>query len=171
MAVAAGPASRRNVLSAAGAALWLSACGFELRRAPDLGFRTVQLKGFAARSPLANELRMNINASRTTLVVDTAGEAQVVLEALRDTREKSVVASTAAGQVREVQLRSRFNFRLRSAAGKELIAPREILLSRDMSYSETIALAKEQEEGALYRAMQSDIVSQVMRRLAAVTAL
>jgi LPS-assembly lipoprotein len=44
-----------------------------------------------------------------------------------------------------------------------------ILLSRDMSYSETAALAKEQEENLLYRAMQSDIVAQVMRRLASVS--
>ncbi len=166
-----GLMSRRTALLAAGSTALLAACGFELRRAPDLGFRTIQLKGFAERSPLADELRMNINASRTTLVVDAAGQAQVILEALTDTREKSVVASTAAGQVREVQLRARFSFRLNTPAGKELLTPREILLSRDMSYSETIALAKEQEEAALYRAMQTDIVSQVMRRLAVVTAI
>lgn len=162
---------QRRTLLAAGASLGLAACGFELRRAPALNFRTVQLKGFAERSPLAEELKMNIDASQTTLVVESTAQAQVVLEALSDAREKSVVASTAAGQVREVQLRSRFNFRLRTPGGKELIPPREILLSRDMSYSETIALAKEQEEAALYRAMQSDIVAQVMRRLAAVASL
>ena len=33
----------------------------------------------------------------------------------------------------------------------------------------TNALAKEQEEAILYRAMQSDIVDQVLRQLAAVT--
>lgn len=164
---ARGP-RRRSLLVATPAALLLAACGFELRRAPALNFRTVQLRGFAERSPLAEELRMNIDASQTTIVVESAAQAQVVLEMVTDAREKSVVASTAAGQVREVQLRARFNFRLRRVNGAELIAPREILLSRDMSYSETIALAKEQEEAALYRAMQSDIVAQVMRRLAAV---
>ena len=95
----------------------------------------------------------------------------MVLEALADARERSVVASTAAGQVRELQLRARLNFRLRTPAGKELIPATEILLSRDMSYSETVALAKEQEEAQLFRAMQSDIVAQVMRRLAAVQSL
>jgi LPS-assembly lipoprotein len=70
-----------------------------------------------------------------------------------------------------VQVRARLNFRLRTPAGKVLIAPTEIALSRDMSYSESVALAKEQEEALLYRAMQTDIVSQVMRRLAAVTSL
>jgi LPS-assembly lipoprotein len=61
-------------------------------------------------------------------------------------------------------------FRLVRPDGQELIAPSEIVQSRDMSYSETAALAKEQEEATLYRAMQSDIVAQVMRRLAAVPA-
>ena len=161
--------TRRSVVAALAGGL--SACGFELKRAPEMHFKTVQLVGFAARSPMADELRMNINASTTTIVVDTAAQAQVVLEALTDAREKSVVASTAAGQVTEFQLRLRFRFRLRTVAGKELIPPAEILQSRDMSYTETQALGKEIEEANLFRSMQTDIVSQVMRRLASVRVL
>ena len=156
---------RRRALLAAPAALWVSACGFELRRAPELRFRTIQLVGFKPRSPIAEELEASINASATTTVVESAAKAEVVLEALGDAREKSVVASTSAGQVREFQLRSRFSFQLRTPARKELIPPSEILLTRDLSYSESVALAKEQEEAFLYRAMQSDIVAQVLRRL------
>ncbi len=152
-----------------GTAALLAGCGFELRRAPELRFRTLALRGFAPKSPLAAELKHNVDASRTTQVVESPAQAQVVLESLADTREKSVVASTAVGQVREVQLRARFHFRLRTPQGRELIPDTEILLSRDMSYSETAALAKEQEEALLYRAMQSDIVAQVMRRLASVS--
>ena len=158
---------RRNVLAAlvAGA---VAGCGFELKRAPELRFRTVQLVGFPARSPLAAELRSSIDASTTTKVVDSAAQAQVVLEAIADSREKGVVASTGAGQVTEFQLRARFRFRLRTIGGKELIPSTEIVQSRDMSYTERAALGKEQEEATLYRAMQTDIVSQVMRRLASV---
>jgi LPS-assembly lipoprotein len=158
---------RRHFIAASGA-LALVGCGFELRRAPELHFHSIALAGFAARSPLAEELRQNINASRTTQVVESLGQAQVVLDAISDARERGVVASTAAGQVRELQLRTRFVFKLRSASGRELIPPTELLLSRDMSYSESVALAKEEEEALLFRIMQSDIVSQVMRRLAAV---
>ena len=143
--------SRRRLLALGLAPLSLAGCGFELRRAP--------------------ELRQNINASKTTQVVEATSQAQVVLEATVDTREKSVVASTAAGQVRELQLRTRLEFRLRTLSGRELIPKTEILLSRDMNYTEDTALAKEQEETFLYRAMQSDIVGQVMRRLAAVPAI
>jgi LPS-assembly lipoprotein len=162
-------ARRGFVVAGLGAAL--GGCGFALRQAPELHFRTVQLVGFRPHSPLADELRMNINASESTQVVEAVAQAEVLLEALADVRDKGVVASTAAGQVREVQVRARLNFRLRTPAGKVLIAPTEIALSRDMSYSESIALAKEQEEALLYRAMQTDIVSQVMRRLAAVPSL
>lgn len=160
---------RRQALGLIGAAA-LAGCGFELRRAPELRFRTLALAGFGPKSPLAAELRTSIDASRTTEVVDAAPKAQVVLEALADAREKSVVASTAFGEVRELQLRSRFSFRLRTPQGRELIPATEILLTRDMSYRETAALAKEQEEAALYRSMQSDIVAQVLRRLASVPA-
>ena len=92
----------------------------------------------------------------------------MVLQAIADAREKSVVAQTAANLVREFELRSRFGFELRSASGKELIPPSEILLKRSLTYTEGAALAKEQEEAFLYRSMQSDIVSQVLRRLASV---
>lgn len=159
---------RRTALALLAGAL--GGCGFELRRAPELRFRTVQLAGFGPRSPLAAELRTSIDASTTTHVVDSAAQAQVVLEALSDAREKSVVASTGVGQVTEFQLRARFKFRLSSIGGKELIAPTEIMQSRDLSYTESAALAKELEEASLYRAMQSDIVAQVLRRLAAVQA-
>jgi len=162
------PSRRVAIAALAGG---LSGCGFELKRSPELRFKTLQLIGFPARSPLADELRTNIDASTTTKAVDTTAQAQVLLEALAEAREKSVVASTAAGQVTEFTLRLRFRFRLRTPAGKELIAPTEIVQSRDMSYTETAALAKEIEEASLYRSMQADIVSQVMRRLASVPAV
>lgn len=91
-----------------------------------------------------------------------------MLHALLDSREKSVVASTAAGQVRELQLRVRLQFRLTHPSGSELIGPTELRQSRDMSYSESFALSKEQEEAQLYAAMQTDIAMQVLRRLARV---
>ena len=71
--------------------------------------------------------------------------------------------------MREFQLRIVFKFKLRSGKGVELIVPTEITQQRDISFNETAVLAKESEEGLLYRDMQNDIVQQIMRRLAAVT--
>jgi LPS-assembly lipoprotein len=44
----------------------------------------------------------------------------------------------------------------------------ELVLLRDLSYSETLALAKAQEEAQMFREMEADIAQQVLRRLAAV---
>jgi LPS-assembly lipoprotein len=148
-----------------GGALLLGGCGFELRRTPPLPFTRVALSGFTPASPLGRELRERLLAAPVQ-VIDNLGQAEVVLQALTDKREKSVVASTASGQVREVQLRLKFEFRISSPGGRELVPPTELLLSRDMSYSETNALAKAQEESELYAAMQTDIVQQVLRRMA-----
>jgi LPS-assembly lipoprotein len=87
---------------------------------------------------------------------------------LSDQRERVVVGMSAAGQVREFQLRVRLKLRLRTPQGRELLSETELLQQRDISYSETAALAKEAEQEMLYRSMQTDIVQQVMRRLAAV---
>jgi LPS-assembly lipoprotein len=161
----------RRRLALAVAAMTLGGCGFELKKPPELRFKTIRLAGFPARSPLADELKRNIDASTTTKVVEALKDAEVVLQALTDEREKSVVATTAANQVREYELRSRFRFQLLTAAGKELVPPSEIVLKRELTYTESAALSKEQEEAFLYRAMQSDIVSQVLRRLASVQVL
>jgi LPS-assembly lipoprotein len=67
-----------------------------------------------------------------------------------------------------VTLRVRLRFRVATPAGRLLLAPSDLLLTRDMSYNESAALAKEQEELTLFRAMEDDIVAQVLRRLASV---
>mgnify|MGYP003330025936 CR=1 FL=1 len=80
----------------------------------------------------------------------------------------AAVVSTAAGQVREWQLKLNIDYLLRLPSGELLLPTTELRMSRDMNYTETTALAKEQEEATLYRSMTSDAVAQIMRRLAAV---
>lgn len=158
-------------LAATAAALSLSGCGFALRKAPNFAFTTL----FSAiNSQLGVELRRSLQSTRKVEVITDPrriNEAQVILDVLGDQREKVVLSLNAAGQVREFQLRLRFRFRLRTPAGKELIPDTEILQQRDISFNESAVLAKEAEETLLYRDMQSDVVQQIMRRLAAVTEL
>jgi LPS-assembly lipoprotein len=160
-------------LSASAAALTLSGCGFALRKAPTFAFTTLY-SGLAETSPLGVELRRSLQATRKVEVITEArriNEAQVILDALGDQREKVILSRNASGQVREFQLRLRFRFKLRTLAGKELIPDTEIMQQRDISFNESAVLAKEAEEALLYRDMQSDVVQQIMRRLAAVTEL
>jgi LPS-assembly lipoprotein len=156
---------RRHLLTLASATA-LTACGFELRRPARVSFGSITLEGFAPRSALADELRRVL--AQQVRVLDGAAKADVVLNALLDQRERSVVAQTSAAQVRDLQLRLKFNFRAHTPSGRELIPRTDLLLTRDLSYSETQALAKEFEEAELFRDMQADVVTQVMRRLAAI---
>ena len=164
-------AMRRRVLLAAvgGWATALPGCGFQLKRPPELRLKSVHLAGFGPLSPMADELRRQLRASPQVQVVDIASQAEVVLFALQDAREQVVAASTATGEVRELTLRSRLRFRATNGGGKEVIPETELVLTRDMSYSETAAMAKDREAELLFRAMQADIATQVLRRLAALT--
>lgn len=147
-------------------ALSFAGCGFQLRQPLAYPFRTLALAGFAPQSPLETELRRALTAGGVQ-ILPAPRQAQVVLRALEDKRERSAVATTAAGQVREVQLRLNVTLRADTPEGRALMAPVELHLKRDLSYGETAALAKEQEEAELFREMQSDAVAQVLRRLAA----
>jgi LPS-assembly lipoprotein len=154
---------RRTALLSAAALL--AGCGFELRRAATVPLRSIALVGFAPDSSLRRALADELQRAGVALQADPA-RADAVLDALTDAREKTVAASTAFGQVREVTLRVRLRFRVATPAGLPLLPPSELRLTRDMSYSETAALAKRDEEAQLYRAMEDDIVAQVLRRLA-----
>ena len=151
----------------------VAGCGFALRTAPSFAFKSL-FSPFAEGSLLGTELKRSLESGGNVRVISDVrqiDQADVILDVLQDQREKTVVAVNASGQVREFQLRIRFQFRLRGAKGKELIPTTEILQQRDISFNESAVLAKETEEGLLYREMQSDIIQQIMRRLAAVNTL
>jgi LPS-assembly lipoprotein len=162
-----------------GLALGLSACGFQLRGTEAMAFQTVQLTGFAGNSPLAIELARALTASGVRVVDSTLSATQaasaaqvpithIVVDGMRDKRDMVVSTTTAYGQVRDVTMRNTLRFRVKRGDGSMLLPPTDVGMSSDMSYNETNALAKQDESDALYRAMQSDIVAQVMRRLAAI---
>ena len=106
--------------------------------------------------------------ARSTAVVEPT---QVVLYVIRDQHERVVAGQTDSGQVRELTLRVRFRYTLSTPAGKVLLGDTELLLERDISFSETQALAKSAEEQTMFADMDGDIVQQVLRRLAAVKSL
>jgi LPS-assembly lipoprotein len=143
----------------------LSACGFELRRPVDLPYRRVALTGFAPHSPLAEALRQALPAD--TRIVESPAQAEAVIAVSEDVLHSSVAASTSAGQVREFRLRVSLRFRLLGTGGVELLPDTELEQERDISYTETAALAKQTEQAALLREMRADLAQQILRVLAA----
>jgi LPS-assembly lipoprotein len=147
-------------------AVGLPGCGFHLRVPADLPYSRIALARFVNRSPMAEALRRSLPASVT--VVDAPHDAQIVVVALDDRFTKTVVASTAVGQVREFRLRVALKFRLTRPDGEPLTADTELEQSRDLSYTETQALGKEAEEAVLVREMRNDIAQQLLQMVSAV---
>jgi len=161
--------ARRRLLAAglAGAAALLAGCGFRLRRSAALPFRTLHA-GFAPTSAIGAEFRRLVRVAEDTELVDDPAQAEARLEVLREQREREVVAFSSTGRPREYQLRLRFLFRVVDARSQELLPPTELVLSRDITSTDIEVVAKQQEEELLYRDMQSDLVQQLLRRLAAI---
>jgi LPS-assembly lipoprotein len=150
------------------AGLALAGCGFKLRGPQNYTFQSIAIMPNPG-GPLAIELRRSFGSTVHVLGLnEPVAKAQVVLDILLEQREKTVVGINSSGQVREFQLRFRVKFRVRTPQGLELTPDAEILQQRDISFNESAVLAKEAEEGLLYRDMQSDIVQQLLRRLATV---
>lgn len=150
-------------LLGAGALSTTAGCGFALRTT-TLPFQRVTLQGFADRSPMAQAILEAMGA--TVQRVETPEQAEVVVVSLAESRLRTVAAFSATRRVSELRLEVLFRFKARDGAGRELLAPTELRLVRDMSYSETQAQGKAFEEQRLYREMESDIAQQVIRRLA-----
>lgn len=159
---------RRSLLRLGAAALVLgpalAGCGFRLAQPLSLGYRRIALQGFARDSALAQALRAAL--PRGVSLVDTPAQAEVVLHALEDKLFRTVAGSTAIGQVRELRLRVLLKYRLTTPGGQTLVDDTELEQSRDLSYTETAALAKEAEEAALLREMRNDMAGQLLRMLA-----
>ncbi|MFL6628351.1 MAG: LPS assembly lipoprotein LptE [Burkholderiaceae bacterium] len=158
---------RRLALAAlaVAAAATLAACGFHRRIAQPLNYERIALSGFADRSTMADEIK---RALPSTARIVPVLESQVVVEAIEDTQKTTVEASTAFGQVRELELHVKLRYRVLDPNGTELLPLADIERFRDMTYDEKDALAKDTEQKALYRDMQSDMAYQLIRVLSAV---
>jgi len=143
----------------------LAACGFHRRIAQPLNYERIALSGFADRSTMAEEIK---RALPSTARIVPVLQSQVVVEAIEDTQKTTVEASTAFGQVRELELHVKLRYRVLDPNGTELLPVADIERFRDMTYDEKDALAKDTEQKALYRDMQSDMAYQLIRVLSAV---
>lgn len=164
----------RSITLRAGATLLLavalSACGFQLRGSSGqyhMPFQSIFL-GFADTSPLGTELKRNLRGGDAVVVVSDASKADARFDVLSETRGKSILSLNSQGRVREYLLTYTLVFRVRDAKDKELLGATEISLKRSIAFNESQVLAKESEEALLYRDMQSDLVQQILRRLAAI---
>lgn len=157
--------SRRRLLSLLPLAA-LAGCGFKLRGSNSLQmpYRTLHV-ALPENSEVRIWLERYIRASGSTELVDEPNEAEAIFQQVRDSRFKTVLSVNAQGRVREYRLQLDYAFRLINPKGQELVRQSDISLTRDISFDDSNVLAKDLEEGLLWRDMNNDLVNQIVRRL------
>lgn len=161
--------TRRRLLTLLPAAglLLTAGCGFRLRGAQSaqLPYRSLHI-ALPETADVRIWLERYINATGSTELTDNPLEAEAIFQQMADQRSKTILSVNAQGRVREYRLQLAYSFRVITPEGKVLVAPNEVNLTRDIAFDDSNVLAKDLEESLLWRDMTSDLVNQVMRRLA-----
>lgn len=143
-------------------------CGFRLRESSGLPFETLYTT-FARTSALGSEFRRVVRASSGTRIIDERDQAEAILVVLGEHREKEAIGFSTTGRPVEYELRLRAAFRVDDPAGHNLLPPTALVVRREISVGEIQLLSKQLEEEQIFREMQSDMVQQMVRRLATIT--
>lgn len=144
--------------------LVLAGCGFQLRGHSPLPFDSVHIEA-ASGSTLEPLLTQSLRLNGKRIQPSPSG-AQVVIRIDRETRSKDILSLSGGGKAREYRLGYRLILSATDGAGRQILPPTELALTRDYSYDDAQVLAKEGEEAQLMRDMEQEMLRQVMRRLA-----
>jgi len=150
-------------------ALLLSACGFQLRGtfSGKLPYERLYID-LPESSDVGISLRRQIAALGDTRLAKNKENATAIFQQITDRREKTILSLNTSGQVREFRLQTTYSFRIVDPKGRELVPASDIVLMRDITFNDNVILAKDQEEALLWRDINFDLVSQIMRRLSIV---
>jgi len=144
----------------------LTGCGFHLRGtlSGNLPYKTMYIS-LPETAEVNVWLQRYIRASGSTEIVDDAKTADAIFQQVADSRQKTILSVNAQGRVRGYRLQLNYTFRVVNTKGQVLVRDNEVSLSRDITYDDSNVLAKDLEEGLLWRDMNNDLVNQIMRRL------
>jgi LPS-assembly lipoprotein len=143
----------------------LSACGFRLAGSGPLP-ASIARPYLSLKDPytdFSREFEHQLKSSGAKLQFSREA-ATATIDVTKDLVEQRTLSVSVSNIPTEYELTYTVTFEVRGA-GKELLAPQTISLSRDYSYDVTLQLAKEHEADILRLQMARDLVSIAMRRL------
>jgi LPS-assembly lipoprotein len=146
------------------AALLLAGCGFHLRGEAAMPFETLYLDAANPDTAFVKELRRSLEANKVKLL-DTAKQADVVLNIVSEIPDKQILTLDASGRVNEFQLFYRVSLRAYDQQHDDLIPAEEIVMRSDFPYDDNHVIAMETQESLLYQNMRTNMVQQIVRRL------
>lgn len=149
-------------------ALLLTGCGFHLRGAfklPPVMARTA-LSGVDANGPLGSELVARLTEAGAQVVPVLAKPApSAVLQITDQAFHRTVVSVDSLGRASEYELAFQLGFSLSDAAGKTLVPPNQITVTRSYPYDSNNVLGMQNLEDRMQTELRSDAVRQMMERI------
>ena len=142
----------------------LMSCGFHMRGVTDVAFSTVFIQGNTL--VISKNLKKSLKTSGVT-VLDSATNAELLLEMVGEESEKRILSLAGGGTVNEFELFYRVHYRTKAAGAATWSQVQTVEARRDYTYSDANLLAKQDEEKRLNDNMRSDVISGILRRLAA----
>ena len=164
-AACASLAKRSASIASLGVLGLLSACGFHLEGHAPLPkpLAVTYVEAQDRQTDFAQGLRKALLTSGARVTEDSS-RGTAIVHVLQDSVTPRVLAVSPANLPREYEITYTVRFSVTSA-GKDLLPPQELALSRDYSFDEHVLLAKDNEEAILRGALARDLVDVVMRRL------
>ncbi|OZA29255.1 MAG: lipoprotein B transmembrane [Hydrogenophilales bacterium 17-61-9] len=158
--------NRRLFLALLPAAL-ATGCGFQLRRLEGIPFASLYIDA-PPGSVVAQRMMASLKHNKTTRLTASAAEAEAVLKIHSEARSKLILSLSGAGRVTEYRLGLNMSYSVSDKNEQTLGVPEMIELTRDMTYDDSLLLAKSAEEDLLYRDMEDDAARRILRRLQAI---
>lgn len=142
----------------------LISCGFHMRGATDVAFDNIYIQG--STLVISKNLRKALNTNGVK-VLDNAANAELLLEMVGEESEKRILSLAGGGTVNEFELFYRVHYRTKVAEAATWNQVQTVEARRDFTYSDANLLAKQDEEKRLNEDMHRDVISGIMRRIAA----
>jgi LPS-assembly lipoprotein len=148
--------------------LWLSACGFQFRTAPEFpaDMAVTYIQTDDRYSLFYRELVGTLRRNDIRLTEDPAA-ARTVIRILGDQTGRRTLTVTARNVPAEFEVYYRLTFSV-EMNGSVAVPYEELVLTRDYPFDETQVLGKSNEELLIMQAIARDLVGLVSRRLAAI---
>ena len=155
--------SRRSLLTLILAAP-VAGCGFRLRGAFSVPFKTLYLDA-DMDSPFGANLKRQLTSGSDVTIVTDRQQAEAILKIL-SIRKSRTAGASSSGETRQYQLSETVTFRVENPKGLEYMEDTSVSGSRFISYSaDKDYLSRESEEATVYEELEGDLVAQMMRRI------
>lgn len=143
----------------------LTACGFHLRRSPDLPpqMRAIYISGDSGI--LVRNLRRNLETG-SSRVVDDPTQATALLKIIKVNQYNTLLAISNTGVPLEYKAYYQVEFSLQ-AGNNMVVEPQTLVLTRTYNYSISDAIGNQEQAQGLFNAMAADMAQLITFRIQA----